>query len=190
MKSRVVLSVGVVIVALFALGLAAIEVHHRLRFGHFVGYGVHADVVEKSSDIGIAGLRTEYAARVSNYRLLPLTLVGWEYRGDFLLVPPSFKCRFQLQKFSPQEAHWIVVIDFKPIGPCQVPAANKRLYPLGSLVPMESVPVGGWDAFRIGDLVRFAVFTNLYAATADVYTEPFQINEVPTIAPSPARTTR
>src|SRR5208282_705914 len=101
-----------------------------------------------------------------------LKLVGWDYLGDVLGVPPTFNCRFQLQKLLPQDEHWIVVIDFKPTGPSQVSMANKRLYPLASLVPMEREPVGARDALRVGDLVRFAVFTNLYAPEADVYTEP------------------
>jgi hypothetical protein len=190
MKSRVAVFVGVAIVAVLALGLAAIEVHHRVRFRHFVGYGVHADVLESSSEIGIPGIRTLYAAKVSNYTLFPLRLVGWDYVGDVLGVPPSFKCRFQLQKLSPQDGHWIVVIDFKPTGASQLPVANRKLYPLGSLVPMEREPTGALDTLRTGDLVRFAVFTNLYAPDADVYTEPFRISELRTTESSSARSTR
>ena len=190
MKRRVAAFIGVVTVVLLALGLGAIEVDHRIRFGHFVGYGVHADVLKSPSEVGIPGVRTVYAAKVSNYTFFPLRLVGWDYVGDVLGVPPSFNCRFQLQKFSPQDAHWTVVIDFKPIGPSQVPLASKRLYPLASLVPMESEPVGARDALRIGDLVRFAVFTNIYAPVADVHTEPFRVSEVRTTESSSARSTQ
>lgn len=189
MKRRVAALIGVFIAALLAVGLAAIEVRHRMRFGHFVGYGVHVDVLQRSSEVGIPGIRTLYAARVSNFTLFPLKLVGWDYVGDVLGMPPSFRCRFQLQKFSPQDAQWIVVIDFKPTGASQVPLASKRLYPLASLVPMESDPVGARDALRIGDLIRFAVFTSPYAPEADLYTEPFRVSEVRTKGPSSARST-
>jgi hypothetical protein len=186
MKSRVAPFVGVAIVAVVGLGLAAIEIHHWVRFRHFVGYGVHADVLESPSEIGVPGIRTLYAAKVSNFTLFPLRLVGWNYVGDVLGAPPSFRCRFQLQKLSQQDGHWIVVIDFKQTGASQVPVANKRLYPLGSLVPMEREPTGALDTLRTGDLVRFAVFTNLNAPEADVYTEPFRIRELRTPASSSA----
>jgi len=142
------------------LGIAALEIHHRVRYGRFVGYGIHVDVVESSGDIGVPGIKTFYAAQVSNYTLFPLKLVGWEYRSDFLGAPPSFGCRFQIQKLSPQDGHWITVMDFKPAGTSQFPVLIKTLYPLGSIVPMERLPAAV-DSLRKGDRVRFAVFTTL-----------------------------
>jgi hypothetical protein len=189
MKKNVALLVGVGLLAVITVGVSAVEIHHRVTFGHFVAYEVHADVVERSGDIGIPGIKTFYAAQVFNYTLFPLTLAGWNYVGD-VPGPPSFYCRFQVQKLSVLDGHWVVVIDFKPVVGSQVPIAHKRLYPFGSLVPMEPEPTGAMDTLRRGDLVRFAVFTNLYAPEADVYTEPFRISEVRTTESSSAGSTR
>lgn len=178
MKRKRVVSVGFAVIAVTALGLTTFEIHHQLRFGHYVAYGVHADVVESSGDIGVPGINTFYAVRVSNYTLSPLKLVGWEYRSDFLAAPPSFGCRFQVQKFSPQAGHWIVVMDFGPTGASQFPVVVRNLYPLGSIVAVQSLPVGAVDNLRKGDQVRFAVFTNLNAAAVGVYTRPLKIKEV------------
>jgi hypothetical protein len=179
MKKNVAVFLGLGLLAVTAVSVAAVEIHHRVRFGHFISYGIHSDIVEKSGDIGIPGIKTFYAAEVFNYTLFPLTLAGWDYVGD-VPGPPSFYCRFQVQKLSPQDGRWIVVVDVKPVEGSQVPVAHKRLYPFASFVPMEPEPTGAMDALRKGDLVRFAVFTNLHAPAADVYTEPFRIKEVPT----------
>ena len=184
-----VASVACAIVGAMVLGIAALEIHHRVRYGHFVGYGIHVDVAESSGDIGVPGIKTFYAAQVSNYTLFPLNLVGWEYRSDFLGAPPSFGCRFQIQKLSPQDVHWIVVMDFKPAGTSQFPVVIKKLYPLGSIVPMERLPAAV-DSLRKGDRVRFAVFTNFSAPGPTIYSQPFRIKEVPAAVPSSAPSTK
>jgi hypothetical protein len=91
--------VGIGLATIIIVGVAAIEIRHRATFGHFVGYGVHADIRERSGDIGIPGIRTLYAARVSNYTLFPLSLAGWNCISD-IPGPPGFCCRYQIQKFS------------------------------------------------------------------------------------------
>jgi hypothetical protein len=190
MKLRTLAFASVDIVVVPALVLAGIEVHHRLRFGHFVGYGVHADVVESPSEIGVPGVKTVYAARLSNYTLLPSRLVGWECVGDVGGSPPRFSCRFQLQKLSPQDGHWIVMIDFKPTAGARFPVASKRLYPLHSLVPMDWGAYGLVNGLRKEDLLRFAIFTKLYEPEAEVYTEPFRISDVRTPGSTSARSTQ
>jgi hypothetical protein len=188
MKLRAAVLVSIAIMTALFLGVAAIEIHHWVRFRHFVSYGVHADVLEDHSDIGIPGIKTLYAAEVFNRTLFPLSLVGYEYAGDS--PPPVFYCRYQVQKLAPQDGHWTVVFDFYPVKAEQVPAARKKLYPLGSIVPIQAYALGARDDLRKGDLVRIAIFTNLYAAAADVCTAPFRIKEVRTTMPSPARCTR
>jgi hypothetical protein len=188
MKRGATAPVGFAIILVMILGITAVEIHHRLRFGHFVGYGIHADLVESPGDIGVPGIKTLYAAKVSNYTFLPLKLVGWVQTSDFLGAPRVFSCRFQVQKLSPQDGHWIVVMDFKPTGGSQFPVATKMLYPLDSVVPMDHLPAGAVDSLRIGDVARFAVFTNLSASVANVYTQLFRIKEVRTAGNSPAHT--
>ncbi|MGD0227409.1 MAG: hypothetical protein ABSF71_34245 [Terriglobia bacterium] len=189
MKKNAAMILGLGLLAVTSVSVGAVEIHHRVRFGHFITYGIHADVVERSEAIGIPGIKTFYAAEVFNYTLFPLTFAGWNYVGD-VLGPPKFYCRFQVQELSPQDGHWVAVVDFRPAEGWQGPIAHKRLYPFASLVPMEPEPTGAMDALRKGDLVRFAVFTDLHAPAADVHTEPFRINEVPTIAASLARPIR
>ncbi len=188
MKLRVAALVSIMTMTALVLGMAAIEIHHWVRFRHFVSYGVHADVLEDHSDIGIPGIRTFYAAEVSNYTLFPLSLVGYEYAGDS--PPPVFYCRYQVQKLSLQDGKWTVGLDFDPVKIGKIPAARKKLYPLGSIIPIQHDPIGATDDLRKGDLVRIAIFTDLYASAPDVCTAPFRINEVRARGPSPVRPTR
>jgi hypothetical protein len=185
MKLKTTALVSLTIMTVLVLGVAAIEIHHRVRFGQFASYGVHADVVEDRSDLDIPGIRTVYAARVTDFTLFPLVLVGFEDAGDS--PPPMFYCRYQVQKLSPRDGDWIVLFDFNPVKDEHFSASHKKLYPFRSLVPMQTYAIGARDDVQKGDLVRFAIFTNLYAGEPDVYTEPFRISEVRATASPPAR---
>jgi hypothetical protein len=188
MKLRVAAVVSFAIMTALFLGVVAVEIHHWVRFRHFLDYGVHADVLESRSDLDFPGITTVYAAEVSNYTLFPLSLVGFEDAGDS--PPPVFYCRYQVQKLSPQDGHWTVVFDFNPVKIERIPVAGKKLYPLGSIMPMQTYAIGARDDLRKGDLVRLAIFTNLHAPAADACTAAFRINEVRTREPSPAPVTR
>ncbi len=189
MKKKIALRFACALLGSIVVGIVAIETHHRLQFGHFVGYGIHADVVESTGDIGVPGIRSLYAAQVTNYTFFPLKLVGWESRSDALGAPPAFYCRFQIQKLSSQGGQWIVLMDFKPTGTTQPSVVSRQLCPICSIVPMGRLPVAA-DDLRVGDLVRFAVFAEFNATAPAVYSRPFRIREVRLMVPSPARSMR
>ena len=52
MKLRAVAILSIAIMTALVLGAAGVEIHHWVRFRHFVSYGVRADVLEDHSDIG------------------------------------------------------------------------------------------------------------------------------------------
>jgi hypothetical protein len=95
-----------------------------------------------------------------------------------------------LTKFSRLDGHWIAVVDVKPLEAFRGPLKHKTVYPFGSLLPMDWGAYGALNTLQKGDMVRFAIFTNLNAPAADVYTQPFWINELRTTESSSARSTR
>src|SRR5580765_7773717 len=62
------------------IGFVAAESFHRYKFHHFVGYGVHMDVVLGDSDVG---RRDMFYARVWNLSSHTLVVEGCRLPGGF-----------------------------------------------------------------------------------------------------------
>lgn len=89
-----------VIATIFIASGAAELVHHQ-RFGHFVGYGLHADVVLGDSDIGTHDM---HFARVLNMSPMPSYLEGCLEMGtDSARVSP----RWDVQEWDSLHGRWV-----------------------------------------------------------------------------------
>src|SRR5206468_1852077 len=80
---------GVILVALLFLGLILHELSHLYGYGHLVPLGPHADVSITTSDdvLGVAGTAKIYHARLTNYGILPSTIVVCSYLVSWFRVP-------------------------------------------------------------------------------------------------------
>lgn len=172
MKSRAPVLVGAAVLAMLLIAIATSEINHRRKFGHFFGYGLDAELLETTADVGIASVRKSYAARLFNYTLLPVNILGVEFPGGYL--GSGFRCRYQVQKWSTQQGQWETVADFNPTE-LSFPPARKTLYPLESLTPMAWEATGGREGLKRNDLVRFALFTSPAAQAPAAYTDPFRV---------------
>jgi hypothetical protein len=68
------------VVALMAMGMAILELGHRIHYGHFVGYGVHTDVILSNSAVGTSDT---YVARVWNVSLRSIDVEGCKLPGGY-----------------------------------------------------------------------------------------------------------
>lgn len=161
------------ILMIILVTVVVVEISHHVKFGDFIGYGLHADVLQRTGDIGVPGVNTLYAVRVFNYSLLPVTFTGVNFPGGYLGA--GFRCRYQLQKWSVQDHGWATVIDFRPTEVAQEPLSRKIVYPLRSLNPVAWEATGGRNTLLQGDSVRFAIFRDVNATSPTVYTEAFSV---------------
>ena len=89
-----------VVIAAILVATSATEFAHHRRFGHFVGYGLHADVVLGNSDVGINDM---YYARLLNMSPIPSYLEGCMEMGtDSARISPHW----DVQKWDPLNARW------------------------------------------------------------------------------------
>jgi hypothetical protein len=73
---------GITLVVLFLVGLFLHELRHLYRYGHLVPIGLHADVsITTGNDVlGVEGIAKIYGAKLTNYGILPYTIVVSDYR--------------------------------------------------------------------------------------------------------------
>lgn len=60
-------------VAAVLIGTVAIQVQHNLKYGHWIGYGWHVDVVSDPRSFGGVS-RTAQFARIRNFTFFPATV--------------------------------------------------------------------------------------------------------------------
>jgi hypothetical protein len=148
------------------LGLLLHESIHLYRFGHVVPLGLHADVyVTTSADVlGVDGTARIYDARLTNYGILPTTIVvcGYSVSGA-----PATAVNYVVERWDRQSGKWIFVPEWDFYGSrlfCRpvFEVTDEHLAQL-RLWPGQSIRVGGgtpgqMSGFHIGDDGRFTVF--------------------------------
>jgi len=99
--------IGVALVALICLLTIAIgvaEIHHRFKFGHFVGYGINTDVVLGNSDVGNSDM---YYAWARNITFRPFPIEGCREASDVGGRPDSVYYHWDVQKLDHSNQRWI-----------------------------------------------------------------------------------
>lgn len=86
------------------LASGATELYHHYRFGHFVGYGLHTDVILGNSDVGTDDI---YYARLWNLSFEPLEIEGCVWPSDVGGVPDSVTYRWDVQKHDSSSQRWV-----------------------------------------------------------------------------------
>jgi hypothetical protein len=159
---------GVILVALLFLGLILHELSHLYRYGHLVPLGLHADVSITTSDdvLGVAGPAKIYDARLTNYGILPSTIVVCNY---LVSSAPGTDINYVVERWDRQSGIWVLVPEWDFYGyrlfchpvfeVTEQHLVRRRLWPGQSIRVGEGIPaqMGG---FRIGDKGRFTVFLN------------------------------
>jgi len=78
---RAVLKAGLTLAGILATVALIHEMRHFGRYGHFAPLGLHADFTTTTSRdiLGVRGTATIYQARLTNYGVLPDTIVVCDY---------------------------------------------------------------------------------------------------------------
>jgi|SRR5271157_1147149 len=160
------------VIAIILIASGATEFAHYRRFGHFVGYGFHADVVLGDSDIGTHDM---HFARVLSMSPVPSYLEGCiEVATDSARTVPHWDS----QKWDPLHGRWVSRHSWvaNPPGrqPYEVPC---HLWPI-IFAPFQSRNVA-W-AFGApgtkGQPERIAIYTSVHKPPEMqriIYTETF-----------------
>jgi hypothetical protein len=88
--------------ALIAFSTA--EIYHHWKWGRFVGYGVHMDVVLGNSDIGADDM---YYAVLWNWSFKPFEIDGCFEANDVVGQPDSVSYRWDVQKRDSLNQRWV-----------------------------------------------------------------------------------
>lgn len=159
---------GVILIAFFCLGFVWLELSHLHRYGHLVPLGLHADVDIRTSDdvLGVDGTAKIYDAKLTNYGILPATIVVCEVLVSNM---PGTDLNYVVERWDRQSGTWRFVPEWDFYGSrlfCR-PAfevseehlARRRLWPGQSIEVGEGIP-GQMGGFHIGDDGRFTIFLN------------------------------
>ena len=155
-----------IIVAVASLGFLLHESIHLCTYVHLAPFGLHADVrVTTSNDVlGVHGTAKIYDARLTNYGILPVTIVVCE---QLVSGAPAHDLNYIVERWDRQTGTWMIVPEWDIYGFrlfCR-PAfevtgehlAQRRLWPGQSIWIGEGIP-GQMGGFHIGDVGRFTVF--------------------------------
>jgi hypothetical protein len=157
---------GVIFLGLTVLGLFLHELRHFHRYGHFVPFGLHADVSVATSDdvLGVEGIAKIYRARLTNYGIFPSTVVVCAER---VANAPVTEVNYIVERWDRQSRNWTAVPEWDFggyrlfCGPVfevtEQHLVRQRLWPGQSIQVGEGIPaqLGGFD---VGDDGRFTIF--------------------------------
>lgn len=99
--NRRAIRVVVASVLVFIASVAIIEGRHHHKFGHFVGYGSHTDIVVGNSDVGSGDT---YFAQLWNLSLATVDVEGCRLPGGY--VGEGILYRWDVQKWNPATQGW------------------------------------------------------------------------------------
>jgi hypothetical protein len=157
---------GLTLVALFLVGLVLHQLKHFYRYGHLVPFGLHADVSITTSDdvLGVQGIAKIYDARLTNYGILPNTIVVCDCR---VAGAPDTEVNYVVERWDRQSKEWRLVPEWDFYGYrlfCRpVFEVSEEHLVRRRLWPGQSIRVGGgipaqMGGFHVGDDGRFTIF--------------------------------
>ena len=92
---------AIVAIVVIALAVPAIEVAHRVRYGHFLRPGLHTDVVRGNSDVGT---NDTYYGRVWNLSLRTVEIEGCRLPGGY--VGSGVLYHWDVQRWDASRNDW------------------------------------------------------------------------------------
>lgn len=168
--------IPVALIAVVALGLAALEAHHHSKYGHFFPLGLHADVTDFKADLG-AGTTTFFDAHLTNFGLYPQEIKRCEFISDANAHEVSVA--YRVERFDDGTRAWKTVFDRAqnfcypyPTGISQGRLVRKALWPGQTL--STGAEATAQRAILKGDTMRFVIEAN----GREFPTGPFVVLEV------------
>lgn len=142
------------VVSALVIAIAYFQLVHRYNYGHFVPYGLHADVRSREVSIGIPGQKKMYWAQLSNFSLLPVNLDACNYVTDAFDRGTGYL--YTVQRWDNVSNSWQTIFepsgeDFcrpVPTSTIETSRVSKPLWPGRSVQVMEGEATGARDAFK------------------------------------------
>jgi hypothetical protein len=165
-----------VIVTIVAMIGVAIQIVHRVNYGHLVPLGLHADYTIETAEIGIPGISKLYDAHLTNYGALPSRIERCQFTTD--ASEKGVSIGYKLQRLDSSTHSWRTLMDVSgiycqpyPLGMAQTRLASKLLWP-GQKLSIGPEATGARGRFK-GERLRFVVV----AGGRDFPTQSFIIDE-------------
>jgi len=162
--------------------LSVVEVRHRLKFGHFAGYGWDVDVREWKPNWS-GQTATWYEAGLTNFTIHAVTFEVMEFSPGLELAmtyPYNRGYNEVVQRLDRKTGTWVTVCDLLRTQPHAHPTARIRVWPLGR-VSGRFWALGEWEGVKEGDTVRIAFLTLIKPEDAPgqhaFYSAPFVARE-------------
>jgi len=178
---KVIIRLVAAIATIVVIFCAAIEVRHDLRFGHFVGPGLHADYSESRVDLSIPGITKVYDASLTNFGFLPRRIYACESVTDAMAHETALP--YAIQKWDGRAKTWNTVLQPTaasfckpyPLGIIEGKVVEKRLWPIQHLSIGEEATGA---RFHKGEVVRFVLFASEpWIVSSGFPTAGFEIDE-------------
>lgn len=163
-RNRKTLILRVTVIACFGLGLLLVfaEWRHFREYGHLVGPGLHADVLVLKGDIGIEGISKLYEARVTNWGVLPTTVLVCDFEDP--RRKHGLRVAYTVERWNVRSLEWDKLA-FQGTEFCRPEAAEdlesrffRVLLWAGRSVSTGREATAARDGLQLGDTVRFSVF--------------------------------
>lgn len=155
------------LVCAVVVAVAYCEIGHRYKFGHFVPYGLHVDVLSEEVSIGIPGQKKMYQAELSNFSFWPVKLEACDYLTDAFGRGTAYP--YAVQRWDSASGSWQTIVattgdDFchpVPLSMIETHRVSRRLWPGVQVEVMEGEATGAREPFQKNDKARFIVFKRL-----------------------------
>ncbi|MGB8493530.1 MAG: hypothetical protein WCE53_03935 [Candidatus Acidiferrum sp.] len=157
---------GLLLGGFLVAGFLLHEAVHFFSYGHLVPVGLHVDVdLRTSADVlGVDGTALIYDAKLTNYSILPLTIVVCD---SMVANMPFTNLNYIVERWDRQSDKWVFVPEWDIWGyrlfchpgfeVTEEHLSPRRLWPGQSIEVGECIPAQ-WGNFHIGDHARFTVF--------------------------------
>jgi len=173
---KLILLIFVAPIAAVTLGLIALEVHHHSKYAHFFPLGLHADVTDSRSDIGLA-TTIFFDAHLTNFGLYPQEIDRCEVVSDANAQQVSVA--YRVERFDYGTHRWTTVFDNAqnfcrqyPLGIAKAKLVKKALW-TGQTLSADAEATA-YRAIPNGDEMRFVIEAN----GREFPTMPFAVIEV------------
>jgi len=180
-EMRFLSRIAVFTICLTVGGICLLELSHLIRYGHFILFGLHADVVIRKADYGIPGITKVYEGKLTNYGIAPAKITGCDFIDDTL--SHGTHVDYTIEKWSIPVSRWINIFKSDgsafchpyPLGMVETHIIAKRLW-FGQSISAGEEATAARTVFAIGDKARFVVFAGNGLAFP---TAAFSIDEHP-----------
>ena len=185
---------GAILILLLSVAFLVHELRHLRRYGHLVPLSMHLDLSMTTSDdvLGVDGIAKIYEAKLTNYGILPSSLVVCDYRLNGM---PGIDVNYVVERWDRQSRKWTPVPEWDFYGyrlfcrpvfeVTDQHLVRRRLWPGQSIEVGQGIP-GQLGGFQIGDEGRFTVFLQAENKGANALsTVTFRVDQQPKNARRP-----